>query len=111
IGVGGFLGIGEKLVAADFGAMQFVVAADNTERWVLETTAEALEAAPEFVWEDDSPDAAGAPGVPADPNAPAARLDRASPAPMDPAAPAAPADPAAPAAPADPAAPAAPPAQ
>lgn len=85
IGVGGFLGIGEKLVAADFQALQFVIAADNTERWVLETTAEALEAAPEFVWEDDAPDA-GAPAVPADPNAPAM--------PADPNAPAAPAAPA-----------------
>lgn len=51
IGVGGFLGIGEKQVAADFNALEFVVAVDNTTRWVLPTTSEALENAPEFVWE------------------------------------------------------------
>lgn len=50
IGVGGFLGIGEKSVAADFRGLELTVAADNTTRWVLPTTAEALEAAPEFVW-------------------------------------------------------------
>lgn len=89
IGVGGFLGIGEKRVAADFDALEFTLAADNTERWVLATTAEALQAAPEFVWAEDEPaDAA----VPADGMAPAA--------PTDGMAPAAPADGAAPAAPA-----------
>lgn len=59
IGVGGFLGIGEKSVAVPFDALQFVVAADNTERWVVETTAEALNGAPEFVWEEDEPAAEG----------------------------------------------------
>ena len=52
IGVGGFLGIGEKNVAVDFTEITYEVAADNTMRWVLPTTAEALEAAPDFVWED-----------------------------------------------------------
>lgn len=55
IGVGGFLGIGEKAVAVDFQSLEFTLAADNTERWVLPTTAEALTAAPDFVWEEDEP--------------------------------------------------------
>jgi sporulation protein YlmC with PRC-barrel domain len=55
IGVGGFLGIGEKSVAVPFDVLEFVVAADNTERWVVPTTADALTSAPEFVWEEDEP--------------------------------------------------------
>lgn len=55
IAVGGFLGIGEKAVAVDFQQLEFTLAADNTERWVLPTTAEALTAAPDFVWSDDEP--------------------------------------------------------
>jgi len=55
IGVGGFLGIGEKNVAVDFDSLEFTLAADNTERWVLPTTADALTAAPDFVWEEDEP--------------------------------------------------------
>lgn len=58
IGVGGFLGIGEKAVAVDFHALEFTRAADNTERWVVPTTAEALTAAPDFVWAEDEPPAA-----------------------------------------------------
>lgn len=53
IGVGGFLGIGEKNVAVSFDELTYQIAADNTERWVLPTTAEALTAAPDFVWEDN----------------------------------------------------------
>jgi sporulation protein YlmC with PRC-barrel domain len=53
IGVGGFLGVGEKNVAVDFSQMKMVVAEDNTERWVLETTKEALEAAPAFAFVED----------------------------------------------------------
>ncbi|WP_375451435.1 PRC-barrel domain-containing protein [uncultured Devosia sp.] len=60
IGVGGFLGIGEKSVAVDFQMLQFTTAADNTERWVVETTADALNAAPDFVWAKDEPADAGA---------------------------------------------------
>lgn len=112
IGVGGFLGIGEKSVAVDFGMLEFTLAADNTERWVLPTTAEALTAAPDFVWAEDEPvdgtdamaPADGGAMAPADP-----AMTPADPAmaPVDPAmAPAdpamTPADPAmAPAAPAD----------
>ena len=58
IGVGGFLGIGEKAVAVDFHALEFTRAADTTERWVVPTTAEALTAAPDFVWAEDEPPAA-----------------------------------------------------
>ncbi|KQN75136.1 PRC-barrel domain-containing protein [Devosia sp. BK] len=83
IGVGGFLGIGEKSVAVDFKALEFTVAADNTERWVVPTTADALTAAPDFVWADDEPvDGANdamapaadgmTPAAPADTMAPAA---------------------------------------
>jgi hypothetical protein len=59
IGVGGFLGIGEKNVAVDFTEITYEVAADNTWRWVLPTTAEALTAAPDFVWEDPNDALAG----------------------------------------------------
>jgi hypothetical protein len=55
IGVGGFLGIGEKNVAVDFQGLEFTLAADNTERWVVPTTADALTSAPDFVWEEDEP--------------------------------------------------------
>ena len=55
IGVGGFLGVGEKNVAVDFGELQMAIAEDNTERWVLETTQEALNAAPAFEFVEDSP--------------------------------------------------------
>lgn len=99
IGVGGFLGIGEKSVAVPFDIMEFTLAADNTERWVVPTTADALTAAPEFVWEEDEPadvnDDAMAPAdgaaAPADAMAPAdgtaAPADAMAPA-ADPAAPA-----------------------
>ncbi|UJW87228.1 PRC-barrel domain-containing protein [Devosia sp. SL43] len=81
IGVGGFLGIGEKAVAVDFGMLEFTLAADNTERWVLPTTAEALTAAPDFVWEEDEPVDGAADGMtPADPAAPADAMAPADPA-------------------------------
>lgn len=68
IGVGGFLGIGEKAVAIDFDSLEFTLAADNSERWVLPTTADALTAAPDFVWKEDEPVNAGADTMaPADP--------------------------------------------
>lgn len=54
LGVGGFLGIGEKDVAVDFSELDHAIAFDNTERWVLPTTAEALTNAPDFVWETDA---------------------------------------------------------
>ena len=52
IGVGGFLGIGTKDVAVDFADLQWLEASDGTFRWVLATTAEALTAAPAFIWAD-----------------------------------------------------------
>jgi sporulation protein YlmC with PRC-barrel domain len=61
IGVGGFLGIGEKNVAVPYDMLEFVIAQDNTERWVLPTTSEALEGAPEFETEEDEPADAEAP--------------------------------------------------
>lgn len=52
IGVGGFLGIGEKNVAVNFSELQWATAEDNTERYVLPTTKDALQAAPDFVARD-----------------------------------------------------------
>ncbi|MGV3575423.1 MAG: PRC-barrel domain-containing protein [Devosia sp.] len=84
IGVGGFLGIGEKSVAVDFDSLEFTLAADNTERWVLPTTAEALTTAPDFVWAEDEPvDAPAADGMaPAAPDAMAPAPDAMAPAPV-----------------------------
>lgn len=53
IGVGGFLGIGEKNVAVNYSELQWVTAEDDTERFVLATTKESLEAAPDFKTTDD----------------------------------------------------------
>ncbi len=89
IAVGGFLGIGEKAVAVDFQQLEFTLAADNTERWVLPTTAEALTAAPDFVWSDDEP--VDADDVDANTDAEAVDGETDAMAPADPAAPAAPA--------------------
>ena len=55
IGVGGFLGLGEKQVAVDYTSLQWTVAADNTERFVLATTKDALTSAPDFKTVDDQP--------------------------------------------------------
>ena len=55
LGVGGFLGIGEKQVAVDYTALRWTVAADNTERWVLQTTKDQLTGAPDFQTVDDQP--------------------------------------------------------
>lgn len=68
IGVGGFLGIGEKNVAVNYSELQWVVADDNTERFVLPTTKEALQSAPDFKAEDQTPPPSAAP---ADSTAPA----------------------------------------
>lgn len=55
LGVGGFLGLGEKQVAVDYTALQWSVAADNTERFVLQTTVDELTQAPDFTTVDDNP--------------------------------------------------------
>ena len=52
ISVGGFLGVGEKDVAVDFGQLQWLAREDGSRRWVLETTADALSSAPAFIWAD-----------------------------------------------------------
>jgi len=65
IGVGGFLGIGEKQVAVPFSELQHVVAEDQTERLVIATTVEQLTAAPDFVTVDDQPADGAAPMTPA----------------------------------------------
>jgi PRC-barrel domain protein len=60
LGVGGFLGLGEKQVAVDYAALKWTVAADNTERFVLQTTKDELTNAPDFKTVDDQP-SSGAP--------------------------------------------------
>jgi sporulation protein YlmC with PRC-barrel domain len=52
LSVGGFLGLGEKDVAVDFAQLEWAERDDGSRRWVLETTAEALAAAPAFAWTD-----------------------------------------------------------
>ncbi len=60
LGVGGFLGLGEKQVAVDYSALQWVIADDNTERFVLQTTKDELTNAPDFQTVDDQPTASSA---------------------------------------------------
>jgi sporulation protein YlmC with PRC-barrel domain len=48
VGVGGFLGIGEKQVAVDYQALQWEVGPDNNRRFVLQTTKDELTSAPDF---------------------------------------------------------------
>lgn len=48
IGVGGFLGLGEKLVAVEFSDLQLNRDADGTMHVTVDSTKEALETAPEF---------------------------------------------------------------
>lgn len=69
IGVGGFLGLGEKAVAVDFADLQWSKAEDGSDRLVLATSREALEAAPDFAWRQDTaaPDADAMPPAPANP--------------------------------------------
>jgi hypothetical protein len=65
VGVGGFLGIGEKQVAVDFGALQWTVASDNTHRFVLQITKDQLTNAPDFKTVDASSAPASGPTEPA----------------------------------------------
>lgn len=55
VGVGGFLGIGEKNVAVNYGELQWTLAEDNSERLVLETSKDALMAAAEVELVEDDP--------------------------------------------------------
>jgi sporulation protein YlmC with PRC-barrel domain len=74
IGVGGFLGIGEKKVAYDFGKLQW--AEKNGDRWlVAETSKEALKAQPAF---DPAPyEPAATAQAPGDATAPAGTTETA----------------------------------
>ncbi|MDB5540262.1 MAG: hypothetical protein JWQ89_1989, partial [Devosia sp.] len=71
IGVGGFLGIGEKNVAVNYSELQWVNAEDGTQRFVLPTTKEALETAPNFETTDSSSATPAASTTPAATTAPA----------------------------------------
>jgi sporulation protein YlmC with PRC-barrel domain len=54
IGVGGFLGVGEKLVAVDFRELALSLGPDGAPRYVLATNADALLAAPDFTYDDET---------------------------------------------------------
>ncbi|WP_295556520.1 PRC-barrel domain-containing protein [uncultured Hyphomicrobium sp.] len=54
IGVGGFLGMGEKLVAVAFSDLQLNRDADGTMRVTINSTKEALESAPDFKYFTDT---------------------------------------------------------
>lgn len=53
IGVGGFLGLGEKLVAVAFDDLQLNRDADGTMRVTINSTKEALENAPDYKYNSD----------------------------------------------------------
>lgn len=53
IGVGGFLGLGEKLVAVMYKDLSFTNDANGSMRVTLNSTKEALETAPDFRYADD----------------------------------------------------------
>lgn len=73
IGVGGFLGVGQKNVAVDYGQLTWSTNSDGSLRAVLATTKDALNTAPEFNYPQDSKLAM---------NAPAANSTAVTPAPM-----------------------------
>ncbi len=52
LGVGGFLGLGEKYVAVPFDALTFTMDTDKKQVARLDVTKAALEAAPRFVYRD-----------------------------------------------------------
>jgi sporulation protein YlmC with PRC-barrel domain len=52
VGVGGFLGIGQKNVAIDYGQIQWVTGSDGSLRAITNTTKEALQAAADFNFTD-----------------------------------------------------------
>jgi hypothetical protein len=77
IGVGGFLGIGEKNVAVSFSALTTTTDADGKLKLSLDTTKEELDAAPAFqttamLLDQQLNGAASTDAVPAAPAAPAA---------------------------------------
>ena len=52
LGIGGFLGAGEKDVAVAYSQVQWTLATDGSLRGVLSSTKDALEAAPDFKFPD-----------------------------------------------------------
>jgi sporulation protein YlmC with PRC-barrel domain len=64
IGVGGFLGLGEKDVGVPFEQLAFADAQDGTKVARLDVTKEALTAAPNFVYKDDPKTTASTKTVP-----------------------------------------------
>ncbi len=73
IGVGGFLGIGQKEVAVEFDQIEIRQQEGGELRFVLDATREQLEASPEFQTRDDlealAPAVEGGAAVQTDPNA------------------------------------------
>ncbi|ABS67271.1 PRC-barrel domain-containing protein [Xanthobacter versatilis] len=67
IGVGGFLGVGEKDVAVPFEAVEMTRATDGKNRLVLRKTKDELKAAPEFAKYDAAPSTTGSVTKPAHP--------------------------------------------
>ncbi len=49
VGVGGFLGIGEKNVAVNYDALKISTDENGDRKFVLDATSDELAAAPEFV--------------------------------------------------------------
>lgn len=54
IGVGGFLGVGEKNVAVELSRLEMTTDENGDTYFMLDTTAEELEAAPEFMTAEDA---------------------------------------------------------
>lgn len=52
ISVGGLLGVGDKEIAVAFTQLEWALREDGSRRWIMATTAEALSAAPAFIWGD-----------------------------------------------------------
>ncbi|MFG1373150.1 PRC-barrel domain-containing protein [Xanthobacter oligotrophicus] len=67
IGVGGFLGVGQKDVAVPFQAVEVIRNADGKNRLVLRKTKDELKAAPEFAKYDAAPSTTGSVTKPAHP--------------------------------------------
>ncbi|MCG5234957.1 PRC-barrel domain-containing protein [Xanthobacter oligotrophicus] len=67
IGVGGFLGVGQKDVAVPFQAVEVTRNADGKNRLVLRKTKDELKAAPEFAKYDAAPSTTGSVAKPAHP--------------------------------------------
>jgi sporulation protein YlmC with PRC-barrel domain len=57
VGVGGFLGVGEKNVAVAYSDLQWSTAEDGSDRAVLATSKDDLATAPDFIWPPDASEA------------------------------------------------------